>query len=371
VPFEGKLRLTATGGANEYLTVPFTAVDTWQQVTVTLPVTRGHSGFWIDIYEFTKGISLAVDGVSLARGESEQVRQTFPVANAGFEASYDGWQATRTIDKVGIRTRLDAWPAAEGSSFLLAHASQAGATIKQALPAYLVVGRTYTASVKLRTSAVTPFEGALVLRGLGGASDAARTDFVVGSSWTYAQVSYTPSLSGLSALQFEVRLNTVGEHLHIDDVVITTNLPSDPSLEASALGPWNVGVGSVETARVTGGAVHPEIPDAASATAVTRTSASVASVQARLVRQLVVGDTYTASVMLRGSADQVVRGSLRVWGLGASSEYASTAFELDGDAPALVSTPFTVSKLGASELRVELYINTVGAPVIVDGLRVH
>lgn len=366
-PFRTVLKLTATGGRSESARAEATVGPEWTQLQVSLPVTRTHTAFVFDLYEMTTGVSLAVDSALLAEGEGEPSRAAIGLKSAGFEGSQSGWSTTSSAVTTGVRTKLAEWPASQGSSFLLAKTTKAGGTVQQDVAYPVEAGRSYTASIMLRTSGSAPFAGALVLRGTGGAGvDSARTDFEVDGEWSRQQVTFTATRSDLRGLRFEVRLNTTGAYLHMDDVRLSSNLAADTGFERSALGGWTTGSGDLALRYRVGGATHPDIPDDEVSLLAKRRSDSVASLRAPVDRKLSVGETYDASILVRSTGGDV-NGSLRIWGLGASSEHGSQGFTADGDWQ-LVETSYTPTVAGQTSLRVELYLNTVGGELEVDGL---
>jgi hypothetical protein len=367
-PYVGVLKLSAVGGSSQSGRTDFTAGPEWSQVQVTLPVTSRHTKFYFDIYEKTTGISLAVDSTSLVQQETDEFRAEVKLSHPSFEGSTSGWARTTSKVSYGVRSAATGRTIVDGKYIMVAKTKALLGTIQQDVPFRVVAGRTYTASVWLRTSGSQPFEGALVLRGTGGKTDSARTDFSVGSEWQRVQVSYTATRSGLKGLRFEIRMNTLSQYLHVDDVHLLPNLASDASFESGGLGGWNEGAGTATTAVITGGNPHAEVPDGTRMFTSLRTSDGVVSYQLNSSRTLEVGDTYTATIYLRATNPDVpIAGSIRLWALGGDGEHTSTSFSV-GSAWTTVQVELPITVAGDSSLRFEIYNNTPSGELAMDGL---
>ncbi len=363
--FSGALRIVAPGSPTETATVPFTVGAEWTEVTAVLPLTSRHSSLRFEIVEQTTGISLAVDSAVLARGEDRISTTPVRLLNPSFEGSANGWSASRTDMKFGLRTNLAAWPAASGSSFLLASTPSPRGIVRQTVTYPVEQGRAYTVRIQVRTSSSQPFQGSLILRGIGGTTDSARTDFSADREWSTVQTTYVPRVPGITQLRVEIRLDTVSANLHLDDALMTSNLIGSTSFENGDEG-WAPGTGSVNTALRVGGDPHPDIPDGKAALKVNRTSTGPASLALNLPREVGPGERMTLSFWVRSGDDRAVRGTLRLWGFGSATEHGSATFQV-GREWTLVTTEFTPT-MPVDSLRPEVYFGTSGGLYEIDGL---
>jgi len=366
--FTGVVKLSAVGGKAEAVRKSFVVGSTWTQLVVTLPISSSHSKFYLDIYEKTTGVSLAVDSAVFVRGELEQPRAAIALKSASFEGSSSGWVTNGSATSMGVRKNVAGYPAHDGSSFLLASTKAKSGTIQQDLKYLVVAGRSYTASVMVRTSSPDPFTGSIILRGTGGSgTDSSRTDFVATNEWQRVQVTYTATRNDLAGLRFETKLTTSGAKLHIDDVQLAPNLAANTSFESASLGGWSKGTGTVTASYVVGGAIHPEIVDYETVLRAKNATGVPVSLRANMARPLTIGETYTATILLRSADDgATVSGSAR---LGSGTDVTSEPFAV-GNEWTLVTTKFVVTN-PATTMRYELFIDTAGGTVDVDGLWVR
>jgi len=366
--FTGVFKLSAVGGKSESVRKDFVVGPTWTEYVLTLPVSSSHTKFYVDIYEKTTGVSLAVDSANFVRGELEQPRTAIAVKSASFEGSASGWVKSGSGTAMGVRKNVSGYPASDGDSFLLASTSGKSGTIQQDIKYRVAADRSYTASVMVRTSSAAPYTGSIILRGTGGSgTDSSRTDFVATQEWQRVQVTYTATRNDITGLRLETRMTTSGAKLHVDDVRLAPNLAANTSFESSTLGGWSKGTGTVTASYVVGGDIHPEIADYAIALRAKNASGAPVSLRANIARPLTPGETYTATILLRSAdAGATVSGSAR---LGSGADVTSEPFAV-GNEWTLVTTKFVVPS-AATTMRYELFIDTAGGTVDVDGLWVR
>ena len=363
--FTGIVRLTAAGGKSEKASKTFTVGPEWTEYVVTLPIYSSHKKLYLDVFEKTTGVSLGVDSAVLVRGELEQPRTKLRLTSPSFEGSTKGWVTTSA--SMGLRTGAGDLPASHGKSYLLAKALKAKGAVTQNVTYALAAGRSYTASVMVRTSSEEPLAGSLIVRGVGSNGDPARTDFVATNEWQRVQVTYAETRNGVKGIRFEVRMNAAGAKLHIDDALLSPNLAPNTSFESSALGGWSKGTGTVTASYVVGGDIHPEIADHATVLRAKNATGAPVSLRANIARPLTAGETYTATILLRSAdAGATVSGSAR---LGSGADVTSEPFAV-GNEWTLVTTKFVVPTT-ATTMRYELFIDTAGGTVDVDGLWVR
>jgi hypothetical protein len=78
------------------------------------------------------------------------------------------------------------------------------------------------------------------------------------------------------------------------------------------------------------------------------------------------GESYTFSVWVRSSGNELAIGSVRLWGLGGTSEFGETYFVV-GPQWTLVTAPLDVANSGHTSMRAEVYMDVINTNYDMDG----
>ena len=364
--FSGSLAIWALGGSTEVASRKFTVGAEWTEITLTLPIARsGHSMVRLEVYLDSTDAMLNMDSTSLIRDVQSVPREPVAMSAPSFEASVANWEfkngfMNRAIYQFGAEAHDGTW-------ILASNTAVPGRSVGQDVPAAVLPGDSYTATVWLRSSSGTvPFTGSFALWSMGARPEAGSTNFSVGPAWTPVTTTLTTTQAS-SSLRFEIYLNSVDFDLWIDDASITPNLLGNPSFEASASG-WDTGVTSGALERTPGGAVRPADGRAFATTTAAYSTGSLATDVKRAVN---VGDTYTATIWLRAVAPgNTWKGTLALWGLGGTAEVATAAVEVP-DTWTRVTVSLTAAQSAHDTLRLELYSSSPGEQLQLDGAQLR
>ena len=361
--YSGSLVVWGLGGTTEAAVQPFTVGETWTQVTTTLTVANtGHTTIRLEVYLQSTDALLSMDATSLLVEVPEPPRDPVTVTAPSFEGSIGPWRTT--VGAATLATRNVGTAAQDGSSVLVAQASNTVSAVGFDVPTTTAVGDTFTATIWARTNTPgKPIEGTAVLSGTGAAVQRVTTSFLAGLTWKQIPVTMTVTKPGITSLRFEVYLRSSNLEFFLDNVSIARNLSANPSFETGVQG-WNTGA-TVLTPTV-GVAVLPSPDDASFAS--TGTTFTGGSIATDTTRRTKVGETYTATIWLRAAAaGNSWDGTLAFWALGGAQELAVT--------PVSVGTVWTqyrvaipIAQEGHTTLRVELYTSSPGEVLYLDGL---
>jgi hypothetical protein len=343
-----------------------TVTDSWQQVTIKLPIRQSvHSAVRLDIYMLSTTGSLFIDNASMAFSQAPEPHNM--VTSPSFEGTFAGWGPGNGF----VNQQIYNAPAVAhgGSWFAASNTPVAGRSFAQVMPAKPSADSVYNFSVWLRSSSDTePFSGTLALWGLGGNSLViATTPFTVSGAWTQVKVSLDTATAMPSAIKAEVYMNTTSQTLWLDDAQVSRNQLVAGSFEGGAFTNWMRSSTDTNVAVYAGTSGSPaEARDYYAATNSPRVGESVwqdAPVET------VLGDTYTAELWVR--APEGYSGTLALWALGgASSEGASAPFTADGTWK-LVTVRLPIAVDGHTTLRFQIYSNTVSKTLFFDGAQAY
>lgn len=258
----------------------------------------------------------------------------------------------------------------DGQWFAATNTAVSGRAMTQDVRRSVRVGEEYTYSMWVRSSSATQeFSGLAVLWGLGGSSEKREVSFTVGSEWKEVKVSLPIRASAHDAIRLDVYLLTVGATLFIDKTSLFAgqapalqNLLINPSFEGS-FGGWIPGNGFMnrQIYQVPSQVKDGEWFAAANAPAPGRSFAQDVSISGNTY------DRYTFTIWLRSSDVNVpFDGLIVLWGLGGPVvSHTESKFSVGGEWTKVTQT---IELAGpTSGLRAELYMNTVGPSLWLDG----
>ncbi|MEF2977752.1 carbohydrate binding domain-containing protein [Subtercola sp. YIM 133946] len=364
-PFSGSVALWGLDGQLEAASTAFTVGGSWQQVTVKLPVrASAHSQVKLEVYMDTVAPStLFIDNAALTYGQAPPLKNL--LSSPGFENSQGNW-----IPGNGFVNRAfyqDAGAAHSGSWFGATNTDVPGHSLAQLVAASPPVGGRYSFSIWVKSAvAGSKFSGTLSLWGLGdGVAYANGTNFTATNKWS--QVIVTTDISQpITTLKPEIYLNSTANTLYLDDGVLAANLLTAGSFEGGAFDNWGPGNGTINTAVYSTAATGIASQNGGWFGA-TNTQTPGSSLAQSVSRETIVGDSYTAQVWLRSSdPSKKFSGTLAIWALGGTTEVATTAFSVGGTwTPVSVVLPLT--KADHTSLKFEIYENSTGSTLFVDG----
>lgn len=362
-PYTGTLSLWGLGGSTEASQAHFTVGDEWTEVTTTLTIAQsGHNVIRTEIYLRSTDALLYLDNTSLVRGISEAPKAALTLQSPSFENGIANWTF-----KNGFANRQIynfAGVAQDGQWFLAANTDTPGRSVGQDIPVSAGKGESYTATIWLRSGAGT-FSGALALWGMGSGNEAAVAPFTVGTTWTPVNATLTVGQASISNLRLEVYMGSTTSDLYFDNASVIPTLTANPSFERNADG-WNAGLtpGVVSAQLAT-----PEVPAPdGQVVGVTSASFESGSIATDVKRRTAVGETYTATLWLRAAtAGDTWEGTLALWALGGATELAALPVSIS-DTWTQVSISLPIAQQSHDTLRIELYTNSPGEVLYLDGV---
>jgi len=294
--------------------------------------------------------------------------------NASFESSSAGWRANNLAGSVNLQQYnpgVGPGYAHDGSGYLEMNTSQAGGSVAQDISIPPQQGQSYTFSVWLRASpsATSQISGTVTLWGLGGTQENGGTNFTVGQAWTLVTAPLDVQNSGHSALRAEIYMDTTGQNLDADGAKLLNVNLANASFESSSAG-WGANnfAGSVSLQQYNPGPYGAGYAHDGSGFFEMSTTQAGGSVSQNVSESTQPGQSYSFSVWLRAApgAPAPISGTVALWGLGGTQESGSTNFTV-GQAWTLVSAPLDVLNSGHNTLRTEIYLNTKGQNLDIDG----
>ncbi|PPF82455.1 hypothetical protein C5B96_09150 [Subtercola sp. Z020] len=364
----GRVALWGLGGQTEGGSTAYSVTNTWQKVTVKLPVRQSaHQTVRLEVYMDTTSTTLYFDNATLTFGQAPPLKEL--LSTPGFENTLGGWVPGNGQLNQAIYN--DPAASHSGSWFGATNTTTPGRSLAQQVSVPASSSGRFTFSIWVRSAFPDrPFSGRLALWGLGGASPVVSSaDFTASGSWTRVSVTTDVSSGSISSLKPEVYLLSTDNTLYLDDGSLSRNILTAGSFESGSFSGWGTGNGSINTA-VYSAAGSGVTPQNGSYFLATNTGTVGSSLSQDVRRQTIVGDSYTAEVWLR-SADptKTFSGTLAVWGLGGTVEVNTTPFTVRGGWTRVVATlPLAQEH---SSLRFEIYENTTGNTLWVDGAQLY
>ena len=363
-PYRGTLAVWGLGGRTEGGKTDFVATGQWQAVTAELPVyATSHDTVRIDVYLQETGRTLWVDNASVSFGTAPHQRNL--LANPSFEGSFAGWGPGYGA----INQQVWRDPSAfAGEWFAAANTPVAGRSFAQDFPIEFRTDDVYTFSIALRSeNAAAPMTGRVAVWALGGNTTfAVASDFSVGTAWTPVTTTIDLGSSGARVLKVEIYMDTVGSTLWLDDAVLGRNLVQSGSFEGGAFA-WNRGP-TMNVAAYTqqSSGIAPAVGRWFGAT---NTATPGTSLFQDIDIRPQAGSTYDAEIWVR-STEGTVNGRLAVWALGPVYVPATTSFTADGTWRK-VRIPVPIQRSDHTTLRFEVYVDSTGSTLLLDGANLY
>jgi hypothetical protein len=218
VPVAGRFTLATLGGTPEAAEIGFVADDTWQLVSLRLPiVTGGHSGLRATVLVATPGVDLDVDDVKV----QQEVWTSFTDA---------GGNVTQNQVNDGER-------AESGSGYLqVGKSTGAAGGVRLVTPGNVAGGSQQTVSAHVRSTTGAPVSGRLTLTASGGGTDnTATAAFTATEDWEKVTLTLAVTSDGQTSLSTQVFVDSVNAGLDIDSVTIGQEPLTKPDGVTTAL----------------------------------------------------------------------------------------------------------------------------------------
>jgi len=370
-PVSGQFVVWGMGGSgSEAAIVPFTVTNTgWQQLTVNFEQKMlSHTALRVQIYFGTMNSQLNVDDVSLQQTVAQPLRSSVPLINPSFESGGVGWgQGNGFVNQAVYHGAAE-----NGSSYFASNTAVAGRSVSQQIAWPVSRASSFNASVWVKSADKTPFSGILALWGLGGAATiVGTTSFTATTSWTQVSVNLPVTRTDETDLKLEVyEQTTAPATILIDNASLTANLLRNGSLEqgGSGWGPHEAGTNL--QAYSSGQAGAPAVDG--SKLGATNVSTSGGSIQYDVNRDLHKGQTYTASLWVRGAdPSKTFTGTLALWEIGPNGYYSASVPVSAVGAWKHYTVKLTIAQEASTTLRLQLYETSPNVTVFFDAAQLN
>ena len=363
-PFSGKVVVWGLGGATEHAEQPFTVGPQWTPITVKLPVEDSdHSTVRLDVYMTSTDTTLWMDGTSMTFGAAPVKHNR--LSHPSFEGSFANW-----VPGYGfVNQQIYDQPSLsrDGNWFAASNTPVAGRSFAQYTDVTHVSGDRWTLSMWLRSANGAPFSGRLALWSFGSSDRVAVVPYTVNGQWTQVSVTVDVGDTNVRSLKSELYMDTAGSTVWLDDASLTRNVLPNGSFEGPSAVGWTRSADAVNFAVYGRGQGTPGHGDAFAAT---NTGAPGTSVWSAASLTPTIGDDYTAEVLVRSGSAQPFTGRLALWALGGTSEVAVVPFT-STSAWTTVRVPLTIARDGHTSLRLEIYEDSPGSTLFLDGAQLR
>jgi len=192
----------------------------------------------------------------------------------------------------------------------------------------------------------------------------ASSSTVSSTSWTRYWTNLDVSSGTDTDLRFQVYVQTSGVNLDLDDATLQDARVTDAGFDDSASG-WTLSPGGNY-------AVYSGASPMGSNYLETNATSSGGSVYQDVPATPAPGHSYDAAVMLRSPGGVPVQVDLVLWALGGPSptELGQSVVTVSSSTWAPFATDVDVNGAGHNDLRLQVFVQTVGVNVDVDGARV-
>jgi hypothetical protein len=342
----GQLGISLEGGTTEQKWVSFTANGTWQQVWVTISVTKtNNTTIKTLVKSSTLGASMLIDDA-----DTRQMKPWFIVEPSGTTS------AQLLIDDRSL--------AADGSGFerLVTTGTNAGVYATQATT--VQVGATWTMKASVRSTNGGDVNGRLLLTASGGSSSSSETvtqNFTANGDWQVVELTYTATKAN-TAIRSEVDLSSGGK-LDIDAITLVqdTVVQSDP---------WTTVVGSggavTQVVKVDSSRAH----DSDGVLQFSKTGSTESGMQHAIKTTPAVGSNYSGTVWVRSSTGTPISGRFVLSTVGGTLESTSTSFTATSDWQ-MVSLRLPIANSGHTQMLVQVLLSTSDVTLDVDDVIVQ
>jgi hypothetical protein len=375
VPFSGILKASSTGGAAIVDEQPFTAGDDWTWVQTQLSVNHtGVSSLRFSVILNTKGSALDLDGAVFYLSSEQEPTTAVTLHSPSFEKTLSGWTKNTTS---GVTDAVKKTTGAESGSYVLsAKASKADQSVRQTVSLTPAAGDSYVLGAWVKESSsdtADSYTGRLRLATTGGTQDASYTTFTADkSAWTYVSTTLDIANSGHTALVPDIRLDTLGQTLLVDNVTLTPNLMTGGSFEGS-ISDLTQRDGTTVMSIVDGSSLGVAPIDDQTMFEMSNANGVPSSVSLGDHRTIAGNDSYTMTAWVRSAvAGHPVTGRLRLWGVGGTAPDSSNEVSFtttDTWTKVTVSHAMTADRTG---IRSEILLDTPSTDaMLVDRLQVR
>ncbi len=342
----GQLGISLEGGTTEQRWVSFTANGTWQQVWVTIPVTKtNNTTIKTLVKSSTLGANMLIDDA-----DTRQMKPWLIVEPSGTTS------AQLLID--------DRNSAADGSGYerLVTTGTNAGVYATQTTT--VQTGVTWTLKASVRSTTGANVNGRLLLTASGGSSSSSETvtqNFTANADWQVVELNFKATKAN-TTIRPEVDLSSGGK-LDIDAITLTqdTVVQSDP---------WTTVVGSggavTQVVKVDSTRAH----DSYGVLQFSKTGSAESGIQHSIKTTPAVGANYSGTVWVRSSTGTAISGRFVLSTVGGTLESASTNFTATSDWQ-MVSLRLPIANSGHTQLTTQVLVTTAGTTLDVDDVIVQ
>jgi hypothetical protein len=342
----GQLGISLEGGTTEQRWVSFTANGTWQQVWVTIPVTKtNNTTIKTLVKSSTLGASMLIDDA-----DTRQMTPWLIVEPSG-----------TTSAQLLIEDRSSA---ADGSGFerLITTGTNAGVYTSQ--PTTVQAGATWTMKANVRSANGGDVNGRLLLTASGGSSSSSETvtqNFTANGDWQVVELTFTATNAN-TTIRSEVDLSSGGT-LDIDAITLTqdTVVQSDP---------WTAVIGSGGTVSQVVKVDSSRAHDSDGVLQFSTTGSAESGMQHSINTTPAVGSIYSGTVWVRSSTGTPISGRFVLSTVGGTLESASTSFTATSDWQ-MVSLQLPIANNGHTQLVTQVLLTTAGVTLDVDDVVVQ
>jgi hypothetical protein len=343
----GQLGISLEGGTTEQRWVSFTANGTWQQVWITIPVTKTNN---TTIKTYVKSSTL---GAYLLIDDAD-ARQMTPWLNS--EPS--GVTASQIL--VNDRTS-----AADGSTFVRVVSNGANGGISTNVASSVQPGSTWTLQASVRSTNGNKVDGSLNLTaGDGSSSDEKKSlTFSATADWQVVVLTLTAKNSHSNLIPGIKLTSNDRSSLDIDAITLTqdTVVQSDPWKK------MNPSDGQVtQVIRVDSTRAH----ESSGVLQFSKTGANDGGVQHDISVVPVVGEKYSGTVWVRSSTGTPISGRFVIKALGGTVESKALNFTATSDWQ-MLSGQLSIANSGHTSMSVEVWLTTAGQTLDVDDVSVQ
>jgi hypothetical protein len=346
----GVLALWGMGiGPTEGTATPFVTTSAWTLVTATLDPRWSHTTLRAQIFDYSAGVSLDIDGAQL-------VPQLLRNAGFGNPTSF-GWQWDQTS---AMNLMVYSGGSKDGAAYLETNTMLSGGSVFQDTGASVTTGQDDTFSIWVRSPSGAPVSGTVALWGLGlNATEGNVTPFVAGPTWSQVSTTLDPQQVH-SSLRAQVYLTSTGANLDLSGAQLNPQLLRNAGFNNAPL-VWQSDT-SAGMAILT--AQSPSAKDSSSFLVANTTTAGGSVFQDVSVAVTPKIDN-TFSVWVRSGSAQPTAGVLALWGIGGNpTEGTGTTF-LSG--PTWTRVTVTLDPLEAhTTLRAQIYLYSAHTNLEID-----
>ena len=343
----GQLGISLEGGTTEQRWVTFTANSTWQQVWISIPVTKTNNTT-VNTYvkSLTLGAYLLVDDADMRQMTSWMISEPSGI----------------TASQLLINDRD---LAANGSTFNRVSSSGPNGGISTNLSTSVQPGATWTMQASVRSTSTAKVKGALTITANGG-SNAVETkseNFSVTEDWQVVELKF---ISQYSHTNLMPSVNLTGSGLTTLDIDAIT-LTQDTVIQSDPWTKLNPSDGTVtQVIKVDSTRAH----ESSGVLQISKTGKNDGGVQHAISEVPVVGTNYSGTAWVRSSTGTAISGRFVVKALGGTIESRSVNFTATSEWQ-MVAVQLPIANSGHTSMSTEVWLTTAGQTLDVDDVNVQ